>query len=207
MKEVMDNILTFIIASFLIEATPGPNMGYLAITSVHKGKKAGFSLTAGIFCGLLIIGLLVATGIGTIVKESPTAYQIIRYIGIAYMLWLAWDTWKEPMTQSFKDNKQDYYRIYFIRGFFTNILNPKAILFYAIMLPTFTNVEGNLQQQIYILTILFVGIATMTHALVVIMAGQFEKTLKNSKKQKNIRQIMALLLLCVAIWFAWSTRI
>ena len=87
-------LLSFIITCIIIELTPGPNMAYLAVLSISEGKKAGYAATAGIALGLLTIGIIAALGIATLISNSPMAYQVLKYTGTAYLLWLAWDTWK-----------------------------------------------------------------------------------------------------------------
>ncbi len=95
----MDMLITttlpaFLITCLLIEATPGPNMTYLAILSLNSGRQAGYAATAGVALGLLIIGLATAYGAAVVLSETPIIYQGLRWAGFLYLLWLAWDTWK-----------------------------------------------------------------------------------------------------------------
>ena len=70
--------LSFLLTCLIIEATPGPNMAYLAVLSATHGRKAGFAATAGIALGLLLVGIAAAFGVASLISNSSLAYQILR---------------------------------------------------------------------------------------------------------------------------------
>lgn len=80
--------LQFVIASILIELTPGPNMTYLAIVSASEGRKAGFATVIGVALGLLTVGVAAALGLSAIIANNEIVYQGLRFSGIAYLFWL-----------------------------------------------------------------------------------------------------------------------
>ena len=86
-------LLPFLITTMLIELTPGPNMAWLALTSATQGKRSGFAAVAGIATGLAILALASAMGLAALAARSPVAFSLLRYAGVAYLLWLAWQTW------------------------------------------------------------------------------------------------------------------
>lgn len=137
------DITTFIIACLAIELTPGPNMAYLALLSVAEGKKAGFATVAGITLGLASIALASAFGIAQLITFYPALYEIIRWLGVGYLLWLAVSSWREGMDVSPAEIGMPHHGTYFRRGFFVNILNPKAAAFYLTVLPSFVLPDKN----------------------------------------------------------------
>tara|TARA_B100000508_G_C11444142_1_gene270437 strand:- start:212 stop:820 length:609 start_codon:yes stop_codon:yes gene_type:complete len=200
-------LLAFIATCILIEATPGPNMAYLAIISLNKGKAAGLSAVAGTALGLLIIGIAAAIGIAVMISNSTILYQTLRWGGVLYLLWLAWDGWHD--SDGYKDeikNVQRFSGKYFKRGLITNLLNPKAAIFYIAMLPTYINHQAYVKTQAIILTVSFVVVATLIHLAIVLLANKARAMIENQKKRLIISRILALALVCVAIWFAWSTK-
>ena len=199
-------LLPFVTASVIIESTPGPNMAYLAIVSINDGRKAGYAVTAGVALGLLIIGIACAMGVGTLISSSDAAYQSLRIGGVGYLFWLAWDSWREENKISPpKTNELIKHAKFFRRGLITNLLNPKAAIFYIAILPGFTDPTSSVLTQIIFLTIIFVIIATVIHVIIVTLAGSLRPFLENPQKQQIARRTFALLLAGVAIWFAATT--
>ena len=127
--------MPFLLASLLIELTPGPNMTYLALVSASEGRKAGFAMVAGIALGLATIVLVAAFGVTEIIRSSPAIYEAMRWAGVGFLLYLAWEGWtgggEEAGTTGHTNGR------YFVRGLVTNLLNPKAGIFYVSVLPTF----------------------------------------------------------------------
>jgi threonine/homoserine/homoserine lactone efflux protein len=198
-------LLTFCMTCLLIELTPGPNMAYLAIISSQSGKPAGYFATAGIALGLLIIGCAASMGLASVIHESPLAYQVLRWCGIVYLLWLAWDAWCDAgITEEHKLEVSG--KKYFVRGMITNLLNPKAGLFYIAVLPRFTSSETDIVWQMIFLSIVYVAIASVIHLTIVSIASQTTRFLHSPKQRQYFSRILAVLLAIVAIWFAWVTR-
>lgn len=199
-------ILTFCMTCLLIELTPGPNMAYLAIVSGKSGKPAGYFATAGIALGLLIIGCASSMGLASVIHESPLAYQALRWCGIVYLLWLAWDAWRDANISTEKHQLEINGKTYFLRGMITNLLNPKAGLFYIAVLPRFTSDEANIAEQMIFLSIIYVAIASLIHLTIVSIASQTTRFLHSPKQRQYFSRVLSILLACVAIWFAWVTR-
>lgn len=203
----MDNLWPFILTCFLIESTPGPNMAFLALVSATEGRRYGYATTMGVTLGLLIIGLLAAFGVAALISQSPFLFQLLRWGGIAYLLYLAWEGWREAGENS--PHKTDAIKsgiTYFRHGLVVNLLNPKAAFFYVAILPTFlSNAQGGFGETSF-LTVIYVGIATIMHVLIVSFASLFHPFLSDPVRNKRTRQVLSLTLAAVAIWFGWTTR-
>jgi threonine/homoserine/homoserine lactone efflux protein len=91
-----------------------------------------------------------------------------------------------------------------MRGLVTNLLNPKAAVFYVAVLATFIDSEPVLPQTVA-LTFIYVVVATLIHAAIVVLAGALEPFLNDPRREKIARRLLSALLACVAIWFGWST--
>lgn len=196
--------IPFLTTCIIIELTPGPNMTYLTILSLTEGKKSALSAVIGTSIGLLLIGLISALGLGVIILETPELYQLIRWAGTIYLLWLAWDGWHSEQETS-PHNTSILKIKTFKRGLIVNILNPKAALFYIAILPRFTSPEKDITVQAITLTLSYVFIATVIHILLVLLASRAKNLFDTPKLNKIIRRVLSLALVIVAIWFAWST--
>ncbi len=195
--------LSFAIASILIELTPGPNMTYLAIVSVSSGRKNGFATVAGVALGLAIIGIAGAIGATALIQSSDILYQVLRWAGFVFLLYLAFDAWRNT-SENKVEAEHDFGR-HFTRGLLTNILNPKAATFYVTVLPSFIDQDQPTLQQALFLTAIYVLAATIIHACIVLAAGSLKPFLTNPKSEQIVRRILAGLLAGVAIWFFWGT--
>lgn len=196
-------LTAFVFTCLIIELTPGPNMAYLAILAAAENKRVAFSAVAGVAAGLLFIGLAASTGLATLLSQSDLLYHGLRWAGVLYLLWLAWEGWRgEKETSPAKASA--FEAAYFYRGFITNLLNPKAMLFYVAILPGFLDVEKNLIIQAAALTVVYVCVATAIHSLIV-LASHASRRFFASQNPFYVRRVSSLLLVAVAIWFAWKT--
>lgn len=198
---IPSDIIPFLLLCLSVELTPGPNMAYLAsVDSVH-GRRAGFTLVAGIACGLLAIGLIAMAGGAALFSTYPALYKILRWCGVGYMLWLAWEAWTgiDENANTQRDGR------YFLQGLITNLLNPKALIFYITALPAFATDSAERLTQIGFMTISYVMIATAIHAAIAAMAERAKPFLSNSYRQKYVQKVFSLLLVAVALWIIAST--
>jgi threonine/homoserine/homoserine lactone efflux protein len=195
---------SFALASFLIELTPGPNMTYLALVSAQDGRRAGFATVAGVALGLAIVGAIAGLGVAELIQASTVAYEILRWAGVLFLLYLAWEGWSSGTDVVSAGNTVE--GRYFLRGLVTNLLNPKAAVFYVAVLPTFIEAGNPVLIQTMVLTILYVGVATLVHAIIVTLAGTLEPFLNDARRERIARRALSTLLAVVALWFAWSTK-
>jgi len=190
----------FAIASLLIELTPGPNMTWLVLVAAEEGRRKAFPAVGGVALGLAIVGAISAVGVAELVRSSSWVYETLRWAGIAFLLWLAFDAWRGGGRADTGEG-----RSYFLRGLFSNLLNPKAFIFYVSVLPTFVNPAGDLMKETLSLTAIYVAIATAVHAGIVIAAGALQPVLAHPKIERLVRRALAVVLALVAIWFALTT--
>ena len=190
----------FALASLLIELTPGPNMTWLVLVAVEEGRRAALSAVAGVALGLSLIGAIAALGVAEVVQSSPVAYEVLRWAGIAFLLYLAWDGWRGEPGEEEADGRR-----YFLRGFMANVLNPKAFIFYIAVLPAFVDRAGAIAEQTYVLTAIYVAIATGVHFTLVMIGGALRPYLNRPETEKRLRRVLAVALALIALWFAWST--
>lgn len=196
-------LLSFVVTAFLIELTPGPNMTYLALISAQEGRRRGFATVVGIALGLAVVGLVAALGVAELVQASGTLYEGLRWAGVVFLLYLAWEGWRGEGDVAGTPGEAD--RRYFLRGLITNLLNPKAAVFYMAVLPTFVDGDRPVFAQTLLLTTAYVSVATTVHALIVLLASRLEPYLNDPEKERVARRVLSALLAGVALWFAWST--
>ncbi|AMS39232.1 LysE family translocator [Aminobacter aminovorans] len=200
----LSTLASFALTSVIIELTPGPNMTYLALVSAGEGGRAGFATVAGIALGIAVIGVVAALGVTELIHTSTLLYEGLRWGGVLFLLYLAYEGWRGPGNETVPEGG-DADRRYFTRGLVTNLLNPKAAVFYVAVLPTFIVAERPVLPQTLTLTAIYVSVATIIHFLIVVLASQLEPLLNNQGIERVARRALSALLAAVAIWFAFST--
>src|SRR5438552_3856276 len=161
-------LLAFALTCAIVEITPGPNMAWLAALSLSRSWRIGLAAVAGVALGLSAYGLAAALGVAAIIENSTVLYEALRWGGVGYLLWLAWDAWSTADDIALKIGSIDHERrAAFRRGSITNLLNPKAAVFYIAVLPEFVTPQaGSLITQSLTLSAVYVTIATAIHALI-----------------------------------------
>lgn len=195
-------IVGFILAAILAEITPGPNMSYLAIVALGDGRRAGLAAVAGVASGLMLLGILASLGMAAAIAAVPGLEGALRGMGVAYLLWLAWQGWcgaKDGVEHAARGSSPAQF---FLRGLITNLLNPKAFAFYLAVLPAFMPHAASQPRQFLALAGLYVLIATAVHTLIVLGASQLAGRLSAAGSQAAVRRILALLLVLIAAWLA-----
>lgn len=134
------NFGAFLIAGILLNITPGTDTMYILSRSISGGKKAGYMSALGIASGSLMHTLFAALGLSVLLVESQIAFDIVKYLGAAYLIYLGIKTLLSKQNDNFRINEglkiQNLTKVYF-SGVLTNILNPKVALFYLAFLPQF----------------------------------------------------------------------
>jgi threonine/homoserine/homoserine lactone efflux protein len=206
---IAHSLLAFALTSFVIEITPGPNMAYLGALSLSQGIRVGLAAVAGVALGLSIYGLAATLGLSAVIDSSRFFYEALRWAGVIYLLWLAWDAWAAERGPSAAADGQPATspRTAFRRGLITNLLNPKAAVFYVAVLPDFIRIgHGPVAVQTLTLSAIYVAIATAIHLTLVMLASHMQGMIESPDKRRNIRRTMAVLLAAITVWFAFSTQ-
>jgi len=137
-------VIGFAIVAGLMTITPGLDTALVLRAAVTGGTRAGYTTGAGICTGLLVWGVEAAVGVSALLTASQLAYNVLRYAGAAYMIYLgAKFIWKRRPGASVAGSAEvvggdeTTLSAHFMRGFMTNLLNPKIGVFYVAVLPQF----------------------------------------------------------------------
>lgn len=198
-------LLEFLAAAVLIELTPGPNMAWLALLGASRGRIVALAAVAGVALGLSLAGAAAAFGVSALIGTTPWLFQALRWTGSLYLLYLAWDSWRGS-TAPQETQFDEPLRRYFGQGLLSNMLNPKAYLVFAAVLPQFVNPEQPLLTQLITLSALYVGVATVIHAAIALLAGSFNRFFADRARTRILGRVFALLLTAVAVWFFFATE-
>lgn len=128
------NLWAYLVGVFLIVIVPGPNSIFVLTASAKHGVRGGYQAAMGVFTGDSLLILLAFLGVATLVKNSPTLFHTIQYLGAAYLLFLGLKTIMQNLrvkkSQPEITQGQDSHGIY-LKALGLSILNPKMIIFYV----------------------------------------------------------------------------
>lgn len=168
------DLLLFAGAALLMVLTPGPNMIYLISRSICQGRKAGVVSLFGVAAGLLVHVFTAAVGLTAMFLAVPLAYELLKWAGAAYLLWLAWQAVR-PGARSMFEPKQlqaDSRPRLFLMGFLTSVLNPKIAVFYLSVFPQFVSPEhGSVFVQSVALGLTQISVSFSVNLLIALFAA------------------------------------
>lgn len=186
----------FALAMALIELTPGPNLAWLALLAASRGRGAALRAVAGVTVGLSAWLLATLFGLSRTPLFSEAGLEVLRWVGAAYMLWLAWEALRPGAATA--SRRQDDRP--FLRGLAANLLNPKAAIFYLALLPAFIKPwAGPVPVQILILGGLHILISVAIHSAVVLGAAEAASRLP-PRWTFTLRLLLAAGLLATTLW-------
>ena len=189
----------FILAMALVELTPGPNLAYLGLLSASRGWRAGLQAVAGITVGLSVYLLITLLGLTQTPLHSAVGLNLLRWAGIAYLIWVAWETMRgSPEAASDPHPAHGP----FVRGLVSNLLNPKAAIFYLALLPTFIKpAAGSIGAQILTFGAGHILISVIIHSAAVFGAAGVASRLA-PRGALAFRLLLAGGLVAAALWLA-----
>ena len=188
-----ETILLFVTASTLLALAPGPDNIFVLTQSMTKGAKPGVFVTLGLCSGLVFHTTAVALGVAAVFQTSIVAFNILKFIGAGYLLYLAYMSFTTNSQSKIKADKENLSlaRLY-KRGIIMNITNPKVSIFFLAFLPQFTNpTTGSVTLQIFALGAIFMLCAFVVFSSIALAAGKLGNWFNRSKNAENILNKMA----------------
>lgn len=173
-------LLVFAGAALLMALTPGPNMIYLLSRSLCQGRRAAVTSWLGVVLGFSVHMLSAALGLTALFMAVPLAYELLKFGGALYLLWLAWQSLRPGARSPFEARElpQESPRRLFMMGLLTSILNPKVAIFYLSVLPQFIVPEqGSVLAQSVLLGSTQIAIGAGVNLLVCLFASRMSQWL------------------------------
>jgi threonine/homoserine/homoserine lactone efflux protein len=167
------NLIGFASLAFAMVLTPGPNMIYMISRAITQGRVAGLIALAGVAVGFIVYMLCAAFGLTAIVFAVPYAYDVLRFAGVLYLSWLAFEALRPGGRSPFQVMSLPVAssRRLFLMGLLTNLLNPKIAIFYLALLPNFIDPSGNVLTQSLTLGAVQISISVTVNTLIACAAG------------------------------------
>ncbi|HEY2498505.1 MAG TPA: LysE family translocator [Candidatus Angelobacter sp.] len=199
---------TFLTAALMLNLAPGPDMLYVIGRSVGQGRKAGIVSALGVFFGCWVHILAAALGIAALLRSSPVAFNLVRYAGAAYLIYLGFKLLRQKADLSSRQLRHESLTSIFRQGVITNVLNPKVAIFFLAFLPQFIDAHrGSVILQILLLGLIFNVGGTLVNLAVAYAGGTLGELLRRNQRIAQLqRWFTGLVFVGLGLRLAWQRR-
>lgn len=189
----------------MLALSPGPDNIYLSALTSKSGKIVGFSFLLGLIIGCFIHTILLAFGLNELLIRYDIFFEIIKYIGVFYLLYLSYETYKSEISNFSLEKNNDEIQNNFKKGVLMNLLNPKVFLFFTLFFPNFIYSETiSFKFQILLLGLIFIAITFIVFGLIILFSNIIHKKFSLNNRYKIFAKyfnIIVLLLIAILILF------
>ena len=188
--------LAYFLASWAIALSPGSG----AVLSMTHGLAYGVRKTgatiAGLQLGLAVILLVAGVGVGALLVASAAAFTVVKFAGAAYLIWLGFKQWRahvpvhattpdaQPLSAAVPDARER-----FLTGFFTNVTNPKGIVFMVAVLPQFIDPSRPLWLQLLVLLVTTIGVDLLVMHGYAYLASRAQRWLATARARRTQNRV------------------
>ncbi|WKY59111.1 LysE family translocator [Vibrio sp. SNU_ST1] len=200
-----DSISLFIVIVFFIAIIPGPNALLVLSTALTQRKLFAFVNVLGVSCGFFFHAFISANGISLLLSNTPMAFEGLKWAGVLYLVWLGYNHFcaamraQEGVLSVVGASGSKLYNQFF-KGFLTNLLNPKIVLFYLSIFPQFVSKDMIVTDSL-VLGGIQATVVSMWFLIVILMADTFKRLLV----QKRTSQMMNIV--CGVLFVGFSIQL
>ena len=164
----LDTLMLFLAATFVVVLSPGPAAIAVTAESASNGFKSSVWVILGIATANVVFFVLSATGIAGLLIASHSLFSVIKWVGVAYLLYLGFSAIFSdagPLRINKSNNEKGSWYKVFLKGFILEISNPKALLYFSALLPQFIDISHPIIPQLAILCLITIFIDLFCYSL------------------------------------------
>ncbi|MGO2510438.1 LysE family translocator [Marinomonas polaris] len=183
--------IEFLITSLILVLIPGTGVIYTISTGLFQGARASFAAALGCTLGIVPSMLASIFGLAVILNTSAMAFQVVKFIGVAYLLYLAWCMWRETGGLALEKKEEQNINLFQValKGCLINVLNPKLTIFFLAFLPQFINSNAtSATSQMLLLGGIFMAMTLIVFILYGTLASKARRYLIGSSKVAKYMQ-------------------
>jgi len=180
----MELWLSFILASSVILVIPGPTIILVISLSVAHGRRSVVPLVAGVLLGDFTAMTMSLLGLGTLLVTFTALFSLFKWVGALYLLYLGFRLWRTAETKTAVDAEPVSRKSLFKSSYIVTALNPKSIAFFVAFLPQFIRPSEPLPEQLLLLGITFLVLATVNAALYAFFAGRISDHMQKKRPRR-----------------------
>ncbi|MGG4555224.1 LysE family translocator [Paenibacillus humicus] len=204
----MNEYFLFLFTTLLIALTPGADTVLVTKNTLSQGRRAGLKTVAGVCTGIIIHELLAILGLSAIIASSVLLFNIVKYVGVAFLIFMGLSillSKKYYNTNNITNSEnQKFETPSFFQGLLSNVLNPKAIIFFIFFIPQFIKPSENISLQMFLLGVTPVLITLIWLAIYVNLIGYIRKWFNKPTFQSIFQRITGFVLITLALKLAFE---
>ena len=202
----LTTLVPYLGACLLLAIVPGPTVTVIVANALARGTGAGLAIVAGTQAGFLVMTFVVALGMQALVAFMGWAFDWIKLVGAAYLVWLGWKMWRSKGELGTARAERGKSRLAMaVEGFLVILSNPKALIFLGAFLPQFVDVTQPTFPQVMLLGLLFMLVAGSTDAIYALIAGR-ARNLLSAARVRLVSRVSGLVLMAGGVWLALLKR-
>lgn len=194
----------FVVISTLLILSPGPIVTLVVATGATQGIRAALATVAGTALGNGLLIASVALGLSWVLANSAVLFEILRWAGAAYLVWLGVQAWRAGNVGG--GAPETPHRVHFTRGFWVALFNPKTIAFFTAFLPQFVDPTLPAEFQLFVMSAFFVAAASLLDAGWGVAAGLGRGWFMAPSRAKLLSRISGAVLIGGGLWLAFTRR-
>lgn len=205
----LDLWLAFSAASLALLLLPGPTILLVLSYALTQGRKVALATVAGVALGDTIAMTASLAGLGAIIKTSATAFLIVKWIGAAYLIWMGFKMLKGARHSSaggLLDVPSETPRAVFRHAATVTALNPKSIGFFIAFVPQFIDPGGNITLQMSLMTVTFVGLASLNALAFALLADKLRTRIMRPAILRGLTRLGGVTLMGMGVMTAMLRR-
>ena len=197
--------IAFLLITVVLVLTPGPIVTLVLSTGATRGTRAAMITVAGSTLGNAVLIGAIAIGLNVVIKYTAEIFEVLRWIGAAYLIWLGIQAWRHAGDETAAAAVPGH-GVYFRRGFFVAISNPKTIAFFVAFLPQFIDPALPAGFQLFVMCAVAVPLAAVTDAGWALAAGAGRNFFLRKANAKLLGRLSALALIGGGVWLSQARR-
>jgi len=193
----------FLLITGVLILVPGPIVTLVVATSAARGVRAGLATVAGTTAGNVVLLAMIASGLSLILAHALYWFDILRFAGAAYLVWLGIQAWRGAGGVASTPSGD---HVHFGRGFLVALSNPKTIAFFSAFLPQFVDPGLPVARQLVVMCAVSALLAAMSDSAWALLAGLGRAWLLQPARARFIGRLSGLTLIGGGIWLSLARR-
>ncbi|OZT13722.1 lysine transporter LysE [Priestia aryabhattai] len=205
----MNDLLTFLLLSSFVVMSPGVDTALITKRTVSEGRTSGYRMAMGITAGSLVHTFAAAFGLSAILMQSALAFEIVKYVGAIYLIYLGVSSFMTRKKQETEENLKDQIKpgqSAFKQGLLSNVLNPKVAMFFLTFLPQFVTPGSSSIQQLLVMGVIYTFLSISWFFVYVFFINYLRSWLLSAKVQRAMDRATGLVLIGFGVKLAFSKQ-
>ncbi|HEY6600477.1 MAG TPA: LysE family translocator [Xanthobacteraceae bacterium] len=194
----------FLLITAVLVITPGPIVTLVIATGAREGLRAALTTVVGTTLGNALLLAAIAFGLSWVVRNTATLFEILRWIGAAYLIWLGIQAWRHAGETGAASLPRGHVHVW--RGFAVALSNPKTIAFFTAFLPQFVDPGLPVEPQLALMCTVSVVLAAITDSGWAVAAGLGRAWFMQSWRAKLLGRLSGMALIGGGVWLSLARR-